>query len=181
MHQIAASPLPDIADGEDAGVGGGLSFYFLHLEGIGVHLDAKAVVGDAGLLQAEVLDVGCATCCHEDDIGFHAFRLALALEGHHAPVDLLHAGTHEELDAALLELLAQTLGNVAVHGGQAFLEVFHHRHFAAEAGEGAGKLHADDACTDDAKGLGNFLYVEEFGGGDAVRSGDAWNGKNLCA
>ena len=152
-QQLAAV---DVANGEDMRSA-------FRLEGVGIDFDAKAVVGDACLVESEVLDVGRAARGNQNHIGLDAFLFAFSVEGNDLSVNLLHTGTHEELDATLLELFAKSLGNIAIHSWQTFLEILNNSDLAAEASENAGKLHADDACTNDAKAAWNLLNVKEFG------------------
>ena len=171
-------PTIDVADGEDAALAACLLDNF---ERVGIDLDTEAVGFDAGAVEIEVLDVRRATRCDENHIGLDAFLLAFALESDDTTIDLLHACAEIELHTAFFELLAQSFGDVAIEGGQTFLEVFDNGYFAAETGENAGKFHADNTCADDAKSLRNFLNIKKFSRGDAIRSGDAFDGQNLRA
>lgn len=171
-------PAIDVADGEDAALAACL---LDDLEGVGIDLDAETVGFDAGAVEIEVLDVRRATRCDENHIGLDAFLLAFAFEGDNLSVNLLHAGAEIELHTALFELFAQSLGDVAIDGGQTFLEVFDNGYFAAETGENAGKFHADDTCANDAKTFRNLLDVKQFGRGDAIRPRDARDGQDFRA
>ena len=94
-----------------------------------------------------------------------------------AGFDALYGALQTEVDALLLENHAQALGHVLVEGRQYLLAVFHHRHRAAQRGEDAGKLHADDAAADDAQTPGHLLQVEHLRGGDDLRQVGAGDGQ----
>ena len=68
-----------------------------------------------------------------------------------------------ELDTFLLQLLAQTLGDVAVKCRQTLLEELDYGNFTAETIEHTGELHADDTCSYDAEALGQLGQIEQLG------------------
>ena len=124
-----------------------------------------------------MVHVGAATRGDKHDVGFQIDALTLALEGHDGRVaalsardgaDVLDATLHVELDAALLQRLAHALGDVGVDGRETLLEKLNHRHLAAKRLEGGGKLHADDARSDDAEAARHEVDVEELRRGHDV-------------
>ena len=130
-----------------------------------IHRDvATRIKSDASSLEVQAVGVRLTAGGHEDDV---SIDVGQRLDG----------GLHAESDATLLHRLAQALGNVAVEHGQAFLEVLNDGHLGAEAVEHAGKLHADDACSDDAEFLGQGVQLQQFGGGDDARVADVGQGQ----
>ena len=151
------------------------SAHSLHLSSMGQHLTTIAVAngidaldgglemvidgdgsvggqGDAYGFKGETLGTGLATSGHEDDVGIDVGKR-------------LHCGIHLEGDATT-EVLAEALGDVAVEGGKALLEILDDGNLGTEAMEGTGKLHTDDARTDDAEALGQCSETEQTSGID---------------
>ena len=106
-------PAVDIADGVDARDGG--------LEVVVDGDSPTVIVGEAGIGEV-VLHIGLAPRGHEDDVGIDV-------------VERLYGRLHVEGDAALLQELAQTLGHIGIHHGQALFQVLNDRDFSAEAAE----------------------------------------------
>ena len=147
-------------------------------------VDGDGAIGrkaDACCFEVKAFGVRFAACCHQHVVGLHAHLLAFLLKEDGRAVDALHACSHVEGDATLLHQFAQALGYVAVQHGQALLQVLHHGYFRTEPLEHARKLHADDAGTNDAEPLGQFLEGEQFGGGHYLRTVCSGNGQHLCA
>ena len=99
--------------------------------------------GDAYSFEIQAFGVRFATRSHQHDVGLHAFCLAFfVLKLHETPLatnaplahgrgdggEALHATLHVKGDTLFLHLLAQSLGDVAVEGGQTFLEELYHGH-----------------------------------------------------
>lgn len=75
------------------------------------------------------------------------------------------AGIGDDADAAARKEAAQTLGDVAVKGGQDFLAELQHGHLYAECGEDGGELHADDSAADDGDARWEGVERQEGVGG----------------
>ena len=121
--------------------------------------------GDAYCLEVQTLGAGSASRSHQDDIGLHTFGIPLlCLEEHLTIRNLPDTTLHVKRHALLFHLFAQPFGDIAVQGWEALLEILYHRDLAAEAMEHAGKLHADDTGTDDAKTLRQCLKMQQARG-----------------
>ena len=71
--------------------------------------------GDAGSFQVQSLGIGLTACSDENAISININQR-------------LYRCLHTEGDAALLQVLAQALGDVAVEGGQTFFQELDDRH-----------------------------------------------------
>ena len=111
-----------------------------------VDLDALTfIVFDAGIGEIS-LNTRFATCGHQDNISVKV--------GH-----ILYGGLHLKGDATLLENFTQTLGDVAIEGRKALFQILDNRHLRAKTIEHRSELHADNACTNDAKALRKGVEV----------------------
>ena len=122
--------------------------------------------GDAKDLEVETCSAGTTACGHEDDISINIG-------------DVLHCCLHLEGDTLLLQILTQALGNIGIEGRQTFFEELDDRHLRAKTMEHRGKLHADDACANDGKALGQRLQLKQARRVDDSRIVAALDGEPL--
>jgi hypothetical protein len=151
-----------VLDGDDALVGGLVSQrgavhqvadrpHALHARALrAVDGDEPRLVElDAGILEAEPLDVGPAAGGDDEPVG----TVVLAAEGERAVVvvalDVLDEGAGVELDALLLEPALGELGDVGVLGRQHAVERLEELDLRAQARVGRGDLGARRAGADD--------------------------------
>ena len=83
------------------------------------------------------------------------------LEEHFAISNLLNTTLHIEGDSLFFHLLAQTLGNIAIEGREALLEVLDDGYLRAKAIENACELHTNNASTDNNKALREGFEVQQ--------------------
>jgi hypothetical protein len=147
-----------VADGEDVGHAGA------HLA---IHGDEAARGLDPCDFQADVLDVGPATHCHQDLVGLDVDGTALALDGQHRAValfdDALGLGAKQNFHAQLLRLARDHLHALGIaagqHGGQGLDE----GDLAAELGVQRADLHADVAGAHHHQARGQLGEGERAG------------------
>ena len=123
--------------------------------------DLAAVVHDAALLEADVLDVGHHARRAQHDVALEGFFALFGLYGDFAAAaGRVHAsdlGTGLDLDARLLEGALKLLGDFLVLHRHNAVDVLHHGHFRADGVVEVGKLDADRARADDDHFLGLLL------------------------
>ena len=139
-HRREIDPVGDVADGEDV----------RHRRArIAVDRDAAIVGdGDAGVLEAEIGDVGLAADREHHLLGGDPAAvgqrrgIATALR-----LDRLDELAGDHLDAARLHLAAQMRAHVVVEAAQDVLAAIDERHLRAQPGEDAGELDRDVAAA----------------------------------
>ena len=138
-------PVGDVADRED-----------VRDRGARIAVDGDAAIvgdGDAGVLDAEIGDVGLAADREHHPLGDEPAAvaqrrgIAAALR-----LDRLDELAGDDLDAARFHLAAQMRAHVVVEAAQNVLAAIDERHLRAEPGEDAGELDRDVAAAldDDA-------------------------------
>ena len=136
----------DVADGED-----------VRRRRARIAVDGDAAIvgdGDAGVLDAEIGDVGLAA-----DREHHPLRGDPAAVAQHRGIaaalrlDRLDELAGDHLDAARLHLAAQMRAHVVVEAAQDVLAAIDERHLRAQSGKDAGELDRDVAAAldDDAR------------------------------
>ena len=124
--------------------------------------------GDACCFEVQTLGMRFAAYGHQDNVSIDITQL-------------LHGGLHLEGDATLLQEFTQTFGNVAVEHGQAFLEILDDSYFRTKTLEDAGKLHADDTSTNDAKTLRQGSHLQQLGRSNHTGVANIRKGQHLGA
>ena len=103
---------------------------------------------NAECLKTQAFGTRLATSSHQDDVGINIG-------------DILYSSLHFEVDALFLQVLTQTLGDVAIKGRQALLQELNDSNLGAKAMKHRGELHTDDASTDNGKTLGQGIEVQK--------------------
>ena len=154
----------DVADGPHAG-GAGLELV------VDLHT-AKAVGGDAVVLQVEALCEGAAAGGHQHDVHVQLLGVTAGagLDGQsHTAVGDLGLGdlvAQHELEALLLEELLVLLRDLAVHGRHDAIQELDDGHLRTQAVPHRSHLQTNHAATDDSQLLRHLLQRQGAGGVD---------------
>ena len=68
---------------------------------------------------------------------------------------------HVERNALSFHLLAETLGDIAIKCGQAFLQILYDSHLGTKAIKHRSELHADDTRPDDTEALRQDVELQQ--------------------
>ena len=121
--------------------------------------------GNSQLFKAKPFSTGFAACSHQDHVGIDICKV-------------FYCSLHAEGDAAFLQIFAETLGDITIQCRQTFLKILDNSNLRAETVKHRGKLHANDACTDNGETLGESIEVKQARGIDHTGIGlDALNGE----
>src|SRR5690554_60533 len=134
--------------------------------------EAALVHGHAGIFCQGTVSVRTTTNGNDQLVKLR-FLLAFGIfvaDIHQLALDLStgHAGTSDDVQALLLEMLERILGNLLVHRRQETVLGFQDSHFSAQTSPHTAELQTDHTSTDNAKALGHFSELQRTFGIDNV-------------